>query len=155
MPDLTSLILPYSKICIADPCGLQTWSMLWLRISGLFHIGYPGKYCFLSFMNSVGRTLEFIALNIPQRMGPYFLGISFMCGTFLHVIWVSWFTPNNPVGCWPYRLPFLWTVLQHTHKHGRGLPVGVIWVNLSGKWRFFMILPVIIISIMKLSSLGH
>ena len=55
----------------------------------------------------------------------------------------------DPTQCLSYIL------LGHTHTHGRGLPVGIIWVSWSGKWRLFLIFPVIIISVMKLSSWGH
>ena len=51
MPDLKTHIITDSTIEISDPYDLQTWIILWLKMSGLFHIGYPGYPCSLPFMN--------------------------------------------------------------------------------------------------------
>ena len=115
MPDIKSWILSNSKFGLADPCTLQIWITLWLRMSDLFHIGYHGKTCSLPLLNFVGHTLEWIALHIPQLMGTYVLGSSCRCGTCPHSIWVSWCTPNNPEGIWSYLIPLLWPLRQHSY----------------------------------------
>ena len=119
MPDIKSWILPHSKIGIADPCALQIWNVLWLRMSELFHIGYHGKYCSLPLLNFVGHTLELIALHIPQCLGPYCLGSSCRCVTYPHSILVSRCTPNTPAVIWSYLLPLLWPLRPHSYTWPR------------------------------------
>ena len=115
MHDIKSWILHHSKIGLADPCDLQIWNALWLRMSELFHIGYHGKYCSLPLLNCFGHTLELISLHIPQCLGPYCLGSYCRCVTCPHSIWVSWCTPNTPAGIWSYLLPSLWPLRPHSY----------------------------------------
>ena len=89
MTDLTSQIIPHSIIGLDKPRALQTWIALWLRMSNLFHIGYPGKPCYLPFMNCVGRTLELTAFYTPPHLGPSCLDSYCTRGTCLHGIWGS------------------------------------------------------------------
>ena len=72
MTDLKILIIPCSVIGISEPCYMQTWIALWLSMSDLFHIGYPGKSCYLPLINYAGHTLELIVFNVLQCLVPSF-----------------------------------------------------------------------------------
>ena len=149
--DIMIWIINPFKIGIVDTYNLKIWIALSLRMTNFFHIGYPGKHCPLPLLNCIGFTIEFNDLHIPQRLGPSCLGRYCRCETYPHGIWVSWFTSNTPYWSWTYLFS-LWWPLQTHHTYGRGLPVGIIWLSRSGKWRQFLIRTVRIICIIKFCS---
>ena len=117
--DPRSWILPHNTIVISDNGAVQTWSELWLMMSNLFHIVYPGNPCSLTFMNCDGHTLELTNLCALQCMGPSCLGSSCGCGTCPHNIWGIYCTPNNTAGHLPYLLIFLWPLMPHSYTWPR------------------------------------
>ena len=123
-------------------------------MSDLFLIEYPGKPCYLPFLNWVGNNLElrdFILCNVCVHLvGSVPVGVEpvhMVCGGVIALPELQ----RGDVPNWWLSYGFFF----NTDAHGRGILVDIIWVNQSGKWRMFLILPVRIISIMKSSSWGH
>ena len=119
MTDLKIWLLHHYTIGLADPWYLQTRSKLWLMMSDLFHIGYPGNPCFIKLMNCVGHTLELTNFQVIQCMGPYFWGSYCRCRTCPHGIWGSYCNHRTPSGRWNYLLPFLWPLWPHSYTRLR------------------------------------
>ena len=99
-----------SKIGIADPCALQKWNVLWLRMSDLFCIGYYGNTCYLQLLNCFIHAIELTTSYAPPLPGPSCWGSYCKCITCPHDIWWSKCTPINSEGHWPYLLPLLWPI---------------------------------------------
>ena len=127
MLDLKGLILPHSKVSLAEPCVLQTCNALRLRMFDLFHICQSGEYFSLILLNFVGHTIELVVLHVPKRLGIYFLNSSCRFVTCPHGIWGSHCTPSTSEGNWPYLL----TSLRHLLKNSYTRPQSPSWYYLS------------------------
>ena len=112
-------------IGIAEPCALQTYRELWLRIYDLFHIGHPGKSCSLPFLNFIELTLDLIVCTLRNAWVSLIWEV-LICVEPVRMVYGRVSEPPEPqrgIGptCCLYCVLF-----GHNHTHVRGLPVGII-----------------------------
>ena len=117
---------------------LLPWEILLPPIDELIWV-YSWIDCFTR--SSMSGSILFVRFLLVWNLSTWYMGEFGAPPTLKRGI--------DPTCCLSYGL------FVYTKTHSRGLPVVIIWVSWSGKWRLFMIHPVRMVIIIKFSSWCH